>query len=154
MDEAASTKLVLYRNLVLPAADLIAEHGDMVKFLDLGLVEVRPNTVWWGKPVGAKLVLTAEGERAAASGWQHTSGRAGEDAWFVPTARKDLVLVLKPVTHEDAADCTFTWKWTSNKVGEKTGTPKDAETYSARFHRQDERWYLDESSIMQSSPAR
>ena len=155
MDETASTKLVLYRNLVLPASDLIAEHGDMVKFLDLGLVEVRPSTVWWGKAVGAKFVLTAEGERAAAAGWQHTSGPGGEDAWLVPSARKDLVLVLKPVTQGEAADCTFTWKWIANKVGEKAGAPKMTETYSARFHRQDDQqWLLDEASIMLVSSSR
>jgi hypothetical protein len=150
MDEAVSTKLVLYKNLVLPATDLLAEHRDMVKFLDLGLVEVRPNTVWWSKPVGAKFELTAEGERAAAAGWQHTAGSGGEEAWLVPTARKELILVLKPVTQEEAAECAFTWKWAPNKIGEKIGIPKATESYSVRFHRQGDRWNLDESSIMQA----
>src|SRR6476659_2012283 len=43
MAETTSTKLVLYRNRLFPASDLIAEHNDVVKFLDLGLVEVKPD---------------------------------------------------------------------------------------------------------------
>jgi hypothetical protein len=147
--ETATTRLVLYRNLVFPAADLIAEHRDIVKFMDLGLVAVQPNEVWLGKPIGARFVLTSEGERAAATGWHHTSGLSGEDAWIVPTARKELVQIRQPVTHEQAADCTFVWKWASTKIGDKAGAPKGSETSSAKFHRDDDEWYLDESSILQ-----
>lgn len=149
MAETASTKLVLYRNRLFPASDLIAEHNDMVKFLDLSLVEVKPDKILWGKPFGAKFILTAEGERLAATGWQHTWGPGGEEAWTVPTARKELIKVLNPATHEEVAECSFTWKWTPNKIGEKAGAAKGSETASASFRRNDERWYLDESSIIQ-----
>ncbi|HKI06096.1 MAG TPA: hypothetical protein VKK31_29220 [Thermoanaerobaculia bacterium] len=147
--ETATTRLVLYRNFVFPAADLIAEHRDMVKFMDLGLVAVQPNEVWLGKPIGARFVLTSEGERSAASGWQHTSGSGGEDAWIVPTARKELVQVREPVDRGQFAECTFVWKWIPTKVGDKTGAPKGSETFSARFHLEGDEWYLDESSIGQ-----
>ena len=149
LSETATTRLVLYRNLVFPAADLIAEHRDMVRFMDLGLVAVQPNEVWLGKPIGARFVLTPEGERASASGWEHTSGPAGEGAWIVPTARKELVQVREPVTREKSADCTFVWKWVSTKIGDKAGTPKGSETSSARFHLEGEEWYLDENSVLQ-----
>lgn len=149
LDETATTRLVLYRNLVFPAADLIAQHRDMVKFMDLGLVTVQPNEVWLGKPVGARFVLTPEGERAAAAGWQHTSGSRGEDAWIVPTARKELVQVRQPVTRETSADCTFVWKWAPTKIGDKAGAPKGSETFSARFHLEGEEWSLDENSVLQ-----
>ncbi|HEX4963588.1 MAG TPA: hypothetical protein VF173_22360 [Thermoanaerobaculia bacterium] len=153
MAETASTKLVLYRNRLFPASDLIAEHNDSIKFLDLGLVEVKPDKVLWGRPFGAKLVLTAEGERMSAAGWQHTWGPGGEEAWTVPTARKELVTVLNPATHEEVAECSFTWKWTPNKVGEKAGAAKNTESSKATFHRQDGQWLLDEASIMQLSAA-
>lgn len=149
LSETATTRLVLYRNHVFPAADLIAEHRDMVTFMDLGLVAVQPNEVWLGKSIGARFALTPEGERAAASGWQHTSGPRGEDAWIVPTARKELVQVREPVIKKESADCTFVWEWTPTKIGDKTGAPKDSETFSARFHLEGEEWYLDENSILQ-----
>lgn len=148
LKETAKTRLVLSRNLFFPATDLLAEHPEVVKFIDLGLVEVRPNEVLWGRPVGAKFVLTAAGERSATDEWQHTSGPGGEEAWFVPTARKELVQVRKPTTRDESASCMFVWKWVPTKIGEKTGASKTTETSSARFYLDDERWYLDESSLV------
>jgi hypothetical protein len=149
MGEMATTRLVLYHNQIFPAADLIAEHRDMVKFIDLGLIEVRPSGIFWGKPIGAKLVLTTEGERAAAAGWRPTAGPAGEEAWIVPTARKELIEVRELRTREGEADCKFVWKWTATKIGHQTGGPKGSETAGARFHRDEDRWSLDEGSIVQ-----
>jgi hypothetical protein len=151
MAEMATTRLVLYRNHIFPAADLIAEHRDTVKFVDLGLVEVRPGEVLWGRPIGAKFVLTPEGEQAAATGWRSTSGPGGEEAWIVPTARKELVRIANPVTYEESAECSFTWRWVPTKIGDKTGAFKSSETGSASFHLDRDRWYLDESSIVRSA---
>jgi hypothetical protein len=154
MNELATTRLVLYRNLVFPVADLLAEHREMATFINLGLVEVRPNEVLWGHPVGAKFVLTLDGERESA-GWRSTSSPRGEEAWLVPTARKDLLLVQQPSTRAGTADCTFVWKWAPTKVGAKVGAPKSTEASAARFHLAGEQWYLDESSIVQlSAPGR
>jgi hypothetical protein len=150
MNELATTRLVLHRNLVFPAADLLAEHREMVRFIDLGLIEVRPSEVLWGRPVGAKFALTLDGERESAR-WQPTSGPRGEEAWIVPIAHKELVLVQQPSSHEGTADSTFLWKWVSTKVGSKVGAPKGTETSSARFHLAGAEWYLDESSIVQLS---
>lgn len=152
LGEMATTRLVLYRNRIFPAADLIAEHRDTVKFIDLGLVEIRPSEVLWGKPIGAKFVLTPEGEQAAATGWRTTSGPGGEEAWIVPTARKELVRVAEPVTSGESAECSFTWKWVPTKVGDKTGAAKGTEAGSASFYLdEDRRWHLDETSFIQSA---
>lgn len=149
--EMATTRLVLYRNRIFPASDLIAEHRDTVKFVDLGLVEIRPSDVLWGKPIGARFVLTPQGEQAAA-GWRTTSGPGGEEAWIVPTARKVLIRVAKPVTSGELAECSFTWRWVPTKVGDKTGAFRGSEAGSASFHLdEDGRWYLDEGSIVRSA---
>lgn len=154
MNELATTRLVLSRNLMFPAADLLAEHREITPFLNLGLVEVRPNEVMWGHPVGAKFALTPDGERESA-GWRSTAGPRGEEAWLVPIARKDLLLVQQPAIQEGIADCTFIWRWSPTKVGAKVGAPKGTETSAARFHLAGDHWYLDESSIVQlSSPGR
>jgi hypothetical protein len=150
MNELATTRLVLSRNLMFPAADLLAEHREMTPFINLGLVEVRPNEVLWGHPVGAKFVLTLDGEREAA-GWRPAAGPGGEEAWLVPTARKDLLLVQQPAVREGTAECSFIWRWTPTRVGAKVGAPKGAETWAARFHLAGDQWYLDESSIVQLS---
>src|SRR4051794_40907410 len=105
MNELATTRLVLARNLVFPAPDLLAEHREITPFLYLGLVEVRPNEVLWGQPVGARFVLTLDGEREAA-GWRSTAGPRGEEAWLVPTARKYLLLVQQPAVQKGTAECT------------------------------------------------
>lgn len=149
--EMATTRLVLYRNHIFPAADLMAEHRDAVKFIDLGLVEIRPSEVIWGRPIGAKFVLTAEGEQAVATGWRSTSGPGGEEAWIVPTARKELVRVAEPVTDGESAECSFTWRWVPTKIGDKTGALKATVTSSASFHLDKDRWYLDESSLVGSA---
>lgn len=58
MRQAAMTRLVLPRNLLFPPSDLTAEHPEVMPFMNLGLVTVQPGQVLWGRPVGAKFVLT------------------------------------------------------------------------------------------------
>lgn len=146
--ETAMTRLVLSRNRVFSAADLVASHPEVVKFIELGLVGFRPNSVILGQPIGARFVLTPEGERASASGWRPAVGPAGEEAWMVPTSRKRLVHVRSPKTAAQTAVCSFRWKWVPTEVGDKGGAPAGTETSSAGFYLDDDRWYLDEGSIL------
>lgn len=146
--KTTTTRLVLHRNRIFPASDLIAEHQELATFIKLGLVEVRPYRVLWGRPVGARVALTSRGEQAAASEWQRTYGPDGDEAWLIDTARRELLKVAKPAIRGETADCVFTWKWVPTSVGKEIGAPSKNETKAtARFRLVGDQWYLDEDSI-------
>jgi hypothetical protein len=147
MGKPLTTTLTLYRNRVFSADDLMAEHPEVNPLLTAGLVEIRPDKVLFGMPVGARYVLTSEGEREASGGWQRRSVAGGEDSWEVVAARKELVQVMEPVAKDGFAECDFTWKWGATKAGEASQVPADAQTARAQFRLEDEHWILDESRL-------
>lgn len=67
---------------------------------------------------------------------------------MIPTALRELLRVHPPVDISDeAAECRFTWKWKPNKIGKAVGAPDTTETSTVRFFRQEDGWFLEETSI-------
>lgn len=147
MGKPLSGTLTLYRNRIFSADDLKAEHPEVNPLLAAGLVEVRPDKVLFGMPVGARFALTAEGEREASAGWQRSSGADGEESWVVVMARKELVQVSDPVANGPLAECDFTWKWAATKAGEPGQVPAEVQTTRAQFRFEGEQWALDEHRL-------
>ena len=147
MGSPLTATVTLHRNRIFSADDLRAEHPEVNPLLAAGLVEIRPDKVLFGMPVGARFILTSEGEREAASGWQHSSGSDGEDSWEVVMAEKDLVQISEPVVTGESAECDFTWKWTATKAGEAGHVPTEVQTDRAQFRVEGEQWVLDEDGL-------
>jgi hypothetical protein len=147
MGKPLTGTLTLHRNRIFSADSLRAEHPEVSPLLAAGLVEVRPDKVLFGMPVGARFALTTEGEREAASGWQRTSGTDGEEAWVVVMAHKELVQVSDPVAEGELAECNFAWRWAATKAGEAGQVPEQAQTAQAQFRLEGERWVLDEKLL-------
>jgi hypothetical protein len=147
MRQAAETKLVLYRNKLFGPSDLIAEHSDLAPALQHGLLEVVPNTVFFGQPVGAKFVLSAKG-RAAAAGWRSELGPGGEEAWAVPTGTKQLVSIVEMVPNGKVVDVRFAWRWVASELGRAEGFAESEQTSSVQVRwLESKRWFVDETSI-------
>lgn len=147
LNEASYAKLTLYKNTVFSADSLLKEHPDTRLFLSAGLAEIRPNSVLFGREIGARIALTAEGERLSASGWQRATGSKGEEAWLVPTFRRELVEVFEPVTSGESAECEFSWKWAGTKLGDAIGARSGTENSPARFRLSNKKWQLVEKSL-------
>jgi hypothetical protein len=143
MGKPLTATLTLHRNHVFSADDLRAEHPEFNPLLAAGLVEIRPNKVLFGMPVGARFVLTAEGEREASASWQHASATGGEESWVVVMAQRELVQVAEPVTQGEMAECDFTWKWVATKAGEASQVPTETQTARAQFRLEGEQWVLE-----------
>jgi hypothetical protein len=147
MGKPLTGTLTLYRNHIFSADDLRTEHPEVNPLLAAGLVEVRPDKVLFGMPVGARFVLTTEGEREASAGWQHKPGTEGEDSWMVVLAQRELVQVSEPTANGELAKCDFTWKWTATKTGEASHVPTDVQTARAQFRLESKQWGLDEGRL-------
>jgi hypothetical protein len=147
MAKPLTATLTLYRNRVFSADDLRAEHPEVDPLLTAGLVEIRPDKVLFGMPIGARYVLTSAGEHEASAGWQRRSGAGGEESWEVVTAHKELVQVMEPASKDGSAECDFTWRWVATKAGEGSQAPADAQTARAQFRLENEQWVLDESRL-------
>ncbi len=142
MKEPSGEDFVLYENSVLPASELLQSHPEVRPFIEQGFAEIRPNTVIGPLSVGAKIALTTKGKMAADANWKRTTRASGEEAWTIPVARRNFVIIDELSQKGDSADCKFSWQLVPTEMGQGLGRKTVAGKAHAHFDYKDDAWRL------------